>query len=109
MFVQVLRKKKHPNPVPPRFIEYPADAKVWEGFKEFPNSTGRHILPVRQKTQPKRYKGARKPVGVISLAKLAANGGPVKQNIERLLIAELETQARRNNNDALAVLLLLAS
>jgi hypothetical protein len=79
---------------------------MWEGFKEFPNSTGKHLAPVAQKVAPKQYKG-RKQTGntIINLA----TGGIAKQNIERVITEELAIQARINQNNAIAILLLLAS
>lgn len=111
MFVQVIRahNKRKTAPIKPRFTEYESDSKMWEGFKEFPNSTGKNLAPVAQKPTPKQYKGHKQTSNSIINLSTIQSGGVAKQNIERVITEELAIQARINQNNAIALLLLLAS
>ena len=119
MFVQALYARRKRTKAPPRFIDrYDAittgDESPANG-DNLPtngnNSTGKNLLPVQN--QPKIVKvtpvKTRRKLPTVNLFTIAHQGGVAQANAERLVKAELEIQARRNLNDAIAVLLLLAS
>ena len=110
MFVKAMYDRRKRTKAPPRFVEYAGEGNpiTPEAQSEaIQTNKGRNLLPV---PKPTKIKAATRQAGrpVISLSTFA-DGGVARQNAERMMKAELEIHARRNQNDALAVILLLAS
>lgn len=117
MFVRAMYDRRKRTKAPPRFIDrYDLVTKGNESSANGENmpadgniSPGRNLLPVQSQPKITRAKPVRsKHKPVIDLITFA-EGGVARANAERMMKAELEIQARRNLNDAIAVLLLLAS
>ena len=108
------RRKRATSPAQPRIVEY--EGERHSGMSEMPGSQeatpapkGKNLLPVPK--VPKIKGAVRKEFKhnpTINLASFAL-GGVAQQNAERLMKAEIEIQERRIYNDAVAIMLLLAS
>ena len=119
MFVRAMYDRRKRTKAPPRFIDrYDLVTKGNESSVNGENmpangniSPGRNLLPVQN--QPKIAKvtpvKTRRNLPTVNLFTIVHQGGVAQANAEKLVKAELEIQARRNLNDAIAVLLLLAS
>lgn len=109
MFVKAMYDRRRRTKAPPRFVEYAGEGNpsTLEAQPEATHPKGRNLLPA---PKPAKIKTAtrldHRPVINITTF---AEGGAARAKAEKIMKAELEIQARRNQNDALAVILLLAS
>lgn len=107
MFVKAMYDRRRRTKAAPRFIEYTGEGNPASPAAEATQPRGRNLLPAHK---PAKIKTAirldHRPV--INLTTFA-EGGAARAKAEKIMRAELEIQARRNQNDALAVILLLAS
>lgn len=103
MFVKAMYDRRRRTKAPPRFIEYTGEGNQPPEAQP----KGRNLLPAPKPTKIKTATRLdHRPVINITTF---AEGGAARAKAEKIMKAELEIQARRNQNDALAVILLLAS
>ena len=107
MFVKAMYDRRRRTKAPPRFVEYAGEGNPATPEAEAAQTKGRNLLPAPNPTKIKTaIRLDHRPV--INLTTFA-EGGAARAKAEKIMKAELEIQARRNQNDALAVILLLAS
>lgn len=109
MFVKAMYDRRKRTKAPPRFVEYAGEGNpaIPETQPEATQPKGRNLLPAPKPTKIKTVTRLdHRPVINITTF---AEGGAARAKAEKIMKAELEIQARKNQNDALAVILLLAS
>ena len=107
MFVKAMYDRRRRTKAPPRFVEYAGEGNPATPEAEATQPKGRNLLPAPKPTKIKTATRLdHRPV--INLTTFA-EGGAARAKAEKIMKSELEIQARRNQNDALAVILLLAS
>ena len=108
------RRKRATSPAQPRIVEYEGErhsgmSEVLGSQDAHPIPRGKNILPVPKvpkiKSAVRKLPSQNHSINLMSFAL----GGVAQQNAERLMQAEIAIQERRIYNDAVAIMLLLAS